>query len=209
MLISQVISLAKAGELQQLALQDDDAVILGYINLGLVELYKRFILRTEEAIITMVGPLSPNATTYKIDGSDSRVDVDDSIDIMSIIAAYDENSAELSINNENDEYSILVPDFQTIQVPYPAEGERISIIYTAGPDWVSSPTDKLRIPISLLEALLHYVGYRGHGSVDGNIQSENNTHYQRFEASVLRAQALGVTTVDDISSLPTKMLGFK
>jgi hypothetical protein len=35
----------------------------------------------------------------------------------------------------------------------------------------------------MLEALLHYIGYRAHGSINGNVNQENNTHYMRFDKS--------------------------
>ena len=205
MLISQVIELARGGEIKNLSDDSfDDATILGYVNLGLIELYKRFSLRTEEAIVTM----RDSKVIYTLDDSDVDVDIDLTHELMLILEAYDESGAFLNINVENDELGILTPSYDTIQVPNPAEGEKLGILYLAGPDWVTDINSKLKAPVSLLEALLHYIGYRAHGSVDGNIDAENNTHYKRFEASVARAKTLGLVTADDIQDRDVRGKGF-
>lgn len=201
MLISQVIDMARAGELSNLSDESfTDAKIISYINLGLIELYKRFQLRTAEALITMVA----DETNYLIDGTDINVKLEaDAPEVMAILEAYDESGAMLNINVENDEYGIMTPEYDLVQIPNPSDGEKIGILYLAAPTYITTNTQKLKLPMSLLEAILHYIGYRAHGSVDGNVQAENNTHYQRFEASVARAKMLGVVTQDDIADRST------
>ena len=49
MTVQQIIDMAKAGELKNLVLDTD--TILAALNLGIIELYKRFPLRVEEAIV--------------------------------------------------------------------------------------------------------------------------------------------------------------
>ena len=197
--------MARSGELSNLSEENfTDPIVVSYINLGLIELYKRFQLRSAEAIITM-----ESATTlYTLDATDSRVSMSSDAEIMVIQEAYDESGGVLTINVESDELGILTPSYNQVQIPNPAEGEKIAIIYLAGPTYVTSVTQQLSIPISLLEAMLHYVGYRAHGSVDGNIQAENNTHYQRFEASVARAKTLGLVTADDIAERDVGIKGY-
>jgi len=206
MTVQDVIEYAKAGELSQLAVKEDTpentASILTYINLGLIELYKRFTLRTEEAIVTM----RDGTTTYVLDGTDSNVDI--TAEVNRILEVYDETGAYVELNSETDPLSILTPTWNSIQVPYPSEGDTLSVIYTAPPIKMENTTDVLPIPMTLLEALLHYIGYRAHGSVDGAINSENNTHYMRFDASCKRVKADGLITQDDLSSPDVNSKGF-
>ena len=192
MTIAHVIAQARSGELSNLSETgfNDDKIML-YINLGLIELYKRFNLSTGEALLTM----ATGKTIYKLDGTDASVNLEGPY--MYLISAYDELGNNLDLNNEDNPLSILTPGFDEVQVPYPAPGEVLSLMYGQEPPVITQTTDILPIPITLLEALLHYVGYRGHGAVNGNVQAENNTHYQRFEASINRAQTLGVINQDD------------
>jgi len=191
MKLQDIIDLAKGGELKQLSLKEDNVDVIGFVNLGIIELYKRFNLRTEEYIIE----LQNNVTIYTMP-----------TDFMHIIAAYDEVPAgvdnlivPIPVNMENDPFSISTVSYNQVQVPVTTNGAYISIIYAVRPAYLTvlDLDSELPIPDSLVEALLHYVGYRGHGSVDGNIQTENNTHYQRFERSCVKAEKLGVVIAHD------------
>ena len=192
MTIAHVIAQARSGELSNLSETGfNDNKIMLYINLGLIELYKRFNLSTGEAILVM----SAGKTIYKLDGTDPDVNLGGPY--MYLISAFDKSGNERALNNEDDLFSVFTPGFNVVQIPHPTPGEILSLIYGQEPPIITQTTDILPIPVTLLEALLHYIGYRGHGAVNGNIQAENNTHYQRFEASVNRAQILGVTNQDD------------
>jgi len=196
MTVEKVIDLAVRGELKKLAVKDDTDSVISFINLGMIELYKRFPLDTEEVIIEL-----GRAT----DGNDTYERISDTVyklpsDLMYISAAYEEDGTEIGINKEDDPLSIMTISWNKIQVPVATSGAFISVIYVKQPTLIVNTPEMLAsgidLPVQLVEALLHYIGYRGHGSIDGNIQAENNTHYQRFEASVQRAKMLGVMTAD-------------
>jgi len=183
MTIQDVIDDVANGELKQLAVKTDVPAVLSYINLGLIELYKRFSLKTDEVVI----PLSGLQTIYTMPEN-----------FQNIIEVVNEAGDYYTINDEDDALSILTPTYNTIQVPNPEDGAAISVIYTALPDRVTSVNETLPLPSSLLDALYNYIGYRGHGSVNGDLKTENNSHYMRFEANCKKAKDLGVMTSDDV-----------
>lgn len=192
MTVRNVIDLAKAGELNNVAVGNNTDAVLGYINLGLIELYKRFPLNVQEYLLTLDG-----SEIYTMPA-----------DYMWIVAAYDEvpadslvNTIQIPINEENNPLSLNTVSWNQIQVPVDTAGATISIIYTAAPTMLTTADLDMAmpIPIQMLEALLHYIGYRAHGSVDGNIQGENNTHYQRFELSCRKIEEMGMFTSDDVA----------
>lgn len=214
MTVQQMIDMAKAGELKNLVLDTD--TILAALNLGIVELYKRFPLRVEEAIVT----LGNNKQYFKMDGTDPDVDMPVDAPYMWIVSAYGEvpletpmdnevSLIELPINDEDNPLSINTVNWYTIQVPMSIDNETISLIYVAAPVLLTAGdlNKTLPIPPQLYEALLHYVGYRAHGALDGNIQAENSTHYQRFEASCQRAKEGGMYTSDSME-MDRDMKGF-
>lgn len=214
MYIQQVVRMARSGELQNLGLQEDESVVADYINLGLIELYKRFPIKTEEVVIT----IGESGDNYEMI-NDSTYRMPDNF--MYLVAAYgeiDDGSDQLvdvlPINEEDNMYSINTISWDTVQIPTATIGARISLIYIASPDlisyddstgnWTIGSTTaadvKVPLPPQMIEALLHYVGYRGHASVNGEINSENSTHYTRFEASCARIEQLGLFTQDDMST---------
>jgi len=219
MKLSLILSQARGGELKSLSQKDKtDEVIIDYINLALIALYTRFQLKTEEAIIAL--QTNPPKTIYTLSSSDNRVTVggqpmtDD--DVMAIMYAYNETGRYCPINDEKDQYSISTVSYNQVQIPLIEENTYVSIIYRKNPTlitFVDSGSGKaadanVEIPIQLLEPMLHYIGYRAHGSIDGSLTTENNSHYMRFEAACRRANELGVLTADDVSSLSVQQKGF-
>lgn len=202
MTIQDVIDLAVKGELKKLAVKDDVDSIVSFINLGLIELYKRFPLDTEEVVIALGQATVPTDAYQMV----SNTIYEMPSDLMYIIGAYEEDGSEISINKEDDPFSIMTISWNKIQVPVATVGANIGVVYVKTPTFLSSAdvAEELPLPVQLVEALLHYIGYRGHGSIDGNIQAENNTHYQRFEASINRAKMLGVVTQDGPLDRDTK-----
>lgn len=218
MKLSFILDQARNGELKSLSTKDKtDEVIVGYINLALVALYSRFQLKTEEAIITL--ETNPARTVYTLDSTDTAVRVNGvpmpDNDVMSIIDAFDESGRHVAINDEKDPFSIYTVSYNQVQIPLVNEGTYISIIYRKNPTLVTytetnNVTDEkvVELPLQLLEPMLHYIGYRAHGAVDGKLNTENNTHYMRFEKSCERAQELGVLTADDVVGVNVTDKGF-
>ena len=193
MTVQNVIDQARTGELRGIAIKDSNESIINYINLGLLELYKRFPLETKEHLIEMVD----GTEIYKLPD-----------DFMWIVAAYDELDeldanivSVVPVNEEDNPASINLVSWNEVQIPVTATGAYMSIIYVAAPVVLTEGDLAKAIPIppQMIEALLHYIGYRAHGSIDGNVQAENSTHYQRFEISCERMQQMGMYSNDDAS----------
>lgn len=202
MTVGEVIEMAKFGELRNLVVgPDEDRAIVSYLNLGLIELYKRFPLSVKEYLLE----LSADQEIYQLPS-----------DCMWVITAYGEVPAdmrsvytnELEINNEDNPLSINTVGWNQIQVPIAVDSAYVSLIYAAGPDSSQKITydelgnykqSDISVPLQLIEPLLHYVGYRAHGAMDGNVQADNNTHYVRFDASCKKIKAEGMITHDNLN----------
>jgi hypothetical protein len=182
MTLNDVVTQLKYGELRSVASRNDMDAIVSYVNLALIALYSRFSLKVSEQLI----PMQDNITEYLLNE-----------DAMTIRAIYDENGDEFALDDETSLFSVMQVDFETIQVPNPSTGATLSVIYLPAPTTLTyidetSLTSRVPLPFQLLEPLLHYVGYRAHGSMNGDIKAENNTHYMRYEASCKRIEDLGV-----------------
>lgn len=208
MKLSFMLEQARSGELSNLSnAKYTDAVLVSYINLALIALYNKFELATEEAIITL-RPDIPK-TVYTLDSSDNDVKVggqpmvDDQF--KAIVSAYEENGDEIVVNNEKEPCSIFTVSYNQVQIPLLDSNTYISIIYSCNPQLVMYVDDgtghavdtDVKLPLQLLEAALHYIGYRAHGAIDGNVQAENNTHYTRFIMACNEAVKLGILTAND------------
>lgn len=192
MTIRQVIELARSSELNGLGVANKDDVILGFLNLGVLELYKRFTLRNEEYVIA----LEDGVDIYTMPAN-----------YMWIVAAYGEvdiRSTEvvnqLPINEEDNPLSINSIGWNKIQVPVAVGGAYISIIYVASPDMytLDDMDVEIGLPVQMIEALLAYIGYKGNSTVDSGVQTEDNAWYMRFENSCGKLREYAMVTSDDM-----------
>ena len=197
MIISQAIDLMAEAELKQLSVKTDKVAVRGFINSGILELYKRFNLWEAEAVITMVD----GKLIYTLDGTDVDVAMDLSDhEFLMVEGAFEETGEQMTLNDEKDAYGAATPKYNTLEIVEVVVGGLISVIYRAAPVFLTHEKAVIPLPPQFNEALFNYVGYRGHGSVKGDIKSENNTHYMRFEASCERIKKEGLYNQDDLVS---------
>jgi len=203
-----IVNLAKNGELKQLAVKNDDMAVLGYLNLGVLELYKRFPLEEAEAVIT----LRDGKTEYSLDGSDADVAMPANKEVLTVVGAYttDENGELVSmpINDEDNPLGLNTPSFNVVEVPATLTGAVVSVIYRVTPKFLTALDESVNVPPQLLEALLNYIGYRGHGALNGELKTENQSHYVRFENSIKRVMLEGLIATDDLISKKFNSRGF-
>ena len=189
MIIQEVVNLAKYSELSGVAAKGDIDAITAFVNLGMLELYTRFPIHVEEYVLTLVDGTSvytmPTGFMYatRAYGESTKTGVLKAI--------------PLTINEDEDPYGIFFTSWNTIQVDEPATDTSIYIDYVAKPVFVTSEeaedgVTELDLPDTLIDALLSYIGYRAHLGIRSDSQSENNSHWLRFERSCKKARELGV-----------------
>ncbi len=191
------MNIAKTSELRQVVLKDDPEAVLQLINLGLIELYKRFPILTEEQILTLDGVTS----VYTMDSN-----------FMWIVAAYEEvpentsGYSQLPINDEENPYSVNTVSWNKVQIPLDVSGAHISIVYAASPKWVTYDSENsthenatVELPPQLLDPLLHYIGYKGNAILNNTLTQEEDVRWKRFAASCNNVEKRGMFTVDAIN----------
>lgn len=203
MKIEDLISLAQTSELAQLAVKNDPVTIRNFINMGILEIHKRFSLLQQIANLTMASGVD----TYTLADSDANVSMNlngNQYLILEEILDFDQNS--IPINKTNVSYSIKNPSYNVIVIPNEIlePGEVLNITYRAAPSFLTNVADAVPLPPQFFEPLLHYVGYKGHGSIQGGKQFENNTHYQRFDKSCDLIKTTGLYT--DVSLESNKFI---
>jgi len=202
MIIKDLVNLAKYSELSGVSVKNDINAIVAFINLGMLELYKRFPIKVDEYIVNLVN----NNMYYTMPTN-----------FMYPLSAFGERpkanplqNNELPINNEDDKKSVFFTDWNTMQVPSSITGSFVSIIYVTTPVTVTvvqaeDGTTSLDLPETLIDALLSYIGFKAYLGVKSDGQSENNAHWARFERSCSKAIALGVAFPTDSMSMATRI----
>lgn len=200
MTLQEIIDIAKNSELNTLAVKNNDAAIVGFVNLGLIELYSIFPLRTEEYIIE----LQDNVTIYDLPS-----------DFMYMTAAFEEvpfgstsESAPVPINEESNPFSVNTINYSQVQIPLTHSGNYISILYVPKPAKMSVTdlTAELPIPDQLVQPLLNFIAYKGHGAIKSDGQGESDVYFLRFKRSCDDIKRLGTSIAADDLSMSERIL---
>ena len=197
MTVQEVIDLASSGELKQVVAKGQTDVLIGHINMGLIELHKRFPLRTREVIITLGVDGNVDNPYTMVNNTEYRLPTD----CLTPVSAYGEDGKLLPFNDDTNEFSVYTASWDTVQIPLFETGENVSIIYTVSPTLLTSGdlATELDLPVQLIEALLLYMGFRGHASVNSDLNEENSSFYMRFEKSCNNVNLLGLSPLDSYS----------
>lgn len=179
--VTDVINYAKASPVANLAANSDNDKLIGFINLGLTAIYKKFVILTKEYIV----PLKSLQTIYYLP-----------YDCMVIQSIWDELGNELDLNDEENELSILTPSFNSIQVPTPQDNVKLAVVYTANHPLVKTINDRILLPFQLIDALIWYMGYLGHGAIDGSLEGQAGAYFMKFEQSCNEVIEKGLLPID-------------
>lgn len=207
---SELTQLSVGGEPQGVINSANQANIITHLNLGLLELYKRFPIKlnsvsiqqtlgiTNYVLDSSYAVTNPKSTDdvafpkYIIDSAEAPF----TDDVLMIDRIVDELNEELPFNDENYSNSIITLDYNVINVPEPELEYLITVSYRATPPKIAIDTfdaDTTQIPIGsqYLEALINFIAYRCFASFSQN-SPETVNYYQRFEmaCNLIRREGL-------------------
>lgn len=214
MLLSEIKEYLAYGELSQLHvgefLTDNTHLpkLITNVNLGLIELHKRFPVKTSEVVVQLWDHISEytihssKAQSNKPEGANEwAYYVQDSIyypfrdDILQILQVFNEDGMEIPLNDENLQYSVFTSGHNVIHHPYSDNENVITLIYKCIAPKIALDSDdtvEVDIPASMTEALLNYVAYRTFAGINMN-SAETVNYYAKFEASCALINNMGLT----------------
>ena len=220
-LLKDLFTLLATGEFSNIALQRDRTgnineaeyeKILGHINLGLVEIYKRFRFLEEELTLHA----DPSVTTYYLQPArlaalanistnlyiEQPPDHDGQINIIEIKAVFDENEVPLRLNNRLTIPAIrqIAPD--VLKITGLTAAQKLTVLFQAHPSKIILDDDldpeTYAVPISetIVEALLYYVAsrvYKPMGANNSTVNADKSISYQQqYELACQKLQLFGL-----------------
>jgi hypothetical protein len=207
MKLSTIFEDLENGELSQLSIgggtigaiaEEDYAKVIGYVNVAMVELYKRFPIMESELIIDLYPTIMDYVLTYDFAASNTTGPepikyIQDTAenpfpdDVLQIMEVFDEDMGIIPLNDDNALNSVYTPTWNTLQVPEPVEGASFSILYRAYPAEIPTSTTDLtavdvHIPRQLSTALYAYIAYRAHLGMTERDNNKISASFSRFNA---------------------------
>lgn len=202
--------------------------VISFINLGLVDLYKKFLISEKNVVLELFDhiteynlkyehaqsnpdPIDPEITRYIADTGFEKPFEED---VLQIHSAYDVNFEEIPLNDMNQRASIFTISDDIVQIPYPGQGTFIDLIYHAYP--VKTPlnttdpdTYEVRLPLQFLAALLAYVGYRAHIALPAGDASKASEHFARYTGMCNEIRLLGTFNKPNLSNMKALNQGWE
>ena len=165
--VGDVIDIAKVTALTNLIISKNDDTLIKFVNLGVSELYRRFNLSIKvETIIT-----NPMLALYELRSKD----------ISLLLSVYNSRGEEL---NQSDiiggcwDYKIV--NYRSFLVQSPRD-DLLFAVYKASSPKLKTVDDVIDLPDSMMDALLIYVYYLGHSTINKDNTNEANVYASRFE----------------------------
>jgi len=224
MLLSDIFDYLTFGELAHIKiggtatggiLEADYPKIVTNINLGMIELHKRFNLKMKEIPLQLYDQITlyylnsdytessgTQPIKYIVDGT--LVDPFND-DILMITNVYNEIGTELPLNDLDTETSVFTPTPTTLQVPEANSENSLAIIYRAQPDKINyvgldaaaAAILEVALPVQLLDCLTSFIAWKIFAPLNvGERAAEANNYYQKFEAAVQLVKSEGLLNED-------------
>lgn len=213
MQINDLVENLKKTTLKNIHLEDD--TILEYINSGLVSIYTKFDIDIKEQTLELNSVVSE----YSLNS-----------DVMVVTAVYtqsgylkDKNGATIGsaglesteavsipLNDIDDPNSVFTPATGIILVPYPTDGQILSILYKASPKTLKPDdlTDRLALGPQYIEALKAHIAYATYSDMDTKDAQTLSVLLQRYNGLCDDISTRGVTNTNQIVNDKLRDRGF-
>ena len=193
--VKEIMELAKITFLNNIAIQNNDEALIRLVHLGVSELYRRFNLSIKsETVIT-----SSNLSLYEIKNPN----------VSLLLGVYDTNGRELVQTDVSNsllfEYKLV--NYRSFLLRTPFDG-RLYAIFKASPNKFTSPEDIIDLPDAMTDALLTYVAYLGHSSINRDNINEASAYLQRFNVSCKELEMQGYKIALDTETINLITKGF-
>ena len=197
MYVQDVINLVKL-KLINVALSKNEDALIQFIYMGVSELYRRFNLSIKsETVIT-----SESLALYELRNTD----------VSLLLNLHDREGKELKqtdvYNSNIYDYKLL--NYRSFLLRKPFNGY-VYAVYKASPPVLKDVDDRIDLPEAMLEALLQYVTYIGHSTVNRQTGNETNIALQtiaRFDAACSELEMQGYKVPINTESVAVQARGF-
>ena len=201
MLFSEFKEYINNGEFSLLNLGEDLeneknlAKLVSGINLGVLELYKKFSIKVDTEVILV----EDGVFEYSLPE-----------DCLKVLKVFNANDEELPLNNEYADNSAYIIGFNTIKIKSTNIGSQFTVEYRATPtklDLTDEGTGVIELPQVFIEALLNYVAYRGFAAINMN-SAEAVNYYAKFLASCAMIDNYGLWDTDSVDNTKLQDAGW-
>ena len=177
MYVRDIVELAKI-KLHNLPIAKNDDALIKFIYLGQSELFRRFNLSIKSETITV----NENLALYELRNED----------VSLLLGVYDKTGRELQqtdiFNSKQYEYKLV--NYRSFLLQRPFNG-LLYTAYKASPILLKDMDDRIDLPDAMIDALLAYIAYMGHTTINRDNVNEASVYNQRFDTACRELEMQG------------------
>ena len=207
MIVSEILDITVDSELANLAVGEKykkgtseekleaGYQLISYLNLGLIELSKRFTLRTEAVLLN----LYPEVNIYTVRNPE----------LIRVIDAYDATGKQLRFPDTVGDTSFDIKEvaYDTFLIPVVKESQ-VMLVAKYIVKQVEALADEIDIPLVMIDALCNYIAYKAYSSLGGNNKKDSDVYFARFEQNCMILASMGYNDTSEILGKNVSHRGF-
>lgn len=177
MFVNDMLKLAKT-QLHNIIISKDDEALLALINLGISELYRRFNLSIKAETVV----INKHRTLYDLQNDD----------VSMLLSMYYATGKELRQPDvlDSTQYDYKIVNYKSFMLRVPFDGV-LYAIYKANPIFLRDANDTIDLPDAMIDALLAYINYMGHNTINRDQGNDSSMYFQRFELACNHLESQG------------------
>ena len=178
MYVKDIIDIVKVSFLNNLAISKNDSALIKFIYLGVSELYRRFNLSIKSETVLINKDLS----LYELKNPD----------VSMLLGIYDRRGFPLKETDVTDslDYDYKIINYRSFIIRRPFEG-LLYAVYKASPIELKDGDDIIDLPDAMIDALLTYIAYIGHSTINRDNINEASAYSQRFDLACRELEMQG------------------
>lgn len=194
MIVQDIISLIQIRS-QHLAIAKNNDALIHFINLGMEELYRRFNLSIKSETVLTIS----DRALYELTNDD----------VQMLLSLNYKDGVEMKQSDVLDSmaYDYKIVNYRSFMLRKPFDGY-VYAIYKASPVMLRDINDKVKLPGTMIPALLTYVMYMSHDIINRDNKTESNTFYQMFKRQCQELDQQGFTVPLNTESLAVQAKGY-
>jgi hypothetical protein len=194
MIVQDIISLIQIRS-QHLAIAKNNDAIIHFINLGMEELYRRFNLSIKSETVLTVS----DRALYELSNED----------VQMLLSLNHRTGIEMKQSDVLDSmnYDYKIVNYRSFILRKPFDGY-VYAIYKASPVMLRDINDKIKLPGTMIPALLTYVMYMSHDVINRDNKTESNNFYKMFELQCRELDLQGFTVPLNTESTAVQARGY-
>lgn len=198
--------------------------VIPHINLTLNVLFTRFSLRRQEVVVQQFDEIqryflnsdyaqtNSQSTAYKKYIMDS-VYQPFTDNVLKIEKVINEDGQELYTNDTGEYWSVTIPEYNVVQVPYPEKENQMIVTYRASHDPIKLAnldpnTQNVDISPAMLEPFLFYIAARLHSNTTAEDLEKSSVFMNKYEMACSRIEDVGIPQKDATKNDRLESLGW-